>query len=156
MTIDYERFYKLLERMKVRIPEPDPANPAELQEISRLLARVNNNRTMLDGTARKLDRMLGSVKNDIEIWKEKVRLARAEAILDSEAMAKCSNKEERAAMVDLMTRSQTATLATLQAKRAGLEHARTAVESLINTLKAAKETLNSMKSIILNEQENLQ
>jgi len=156
MAIDFEKFYKLLNRMRVSIPEPDEANPARMHEIGTLLARVSNNRVTLDTTARKLDRMLGSTKNDIEIYIEKVRIARAEATHDHEALAGCSNKEQRQAMIDLLTRNESAHLALLKAKKGQLEHARAAVESMIQTLKATKETLNSLKSIMISDMENLQ
>lgn len=152
--INYQKFYRLLDRMTVRIPEPDAANPAQLHEIGKLLIRTNNHRAALDRTLTKLDRLIGSTKNDIEIVKEQLRIDRAEARHDPNAIAGCNNKEEREAMVDLLTRRRSAQLAQLQAKRSQLEHAKQAVESKMNTLKACKETLNSLKTIILSDMEN--
>lgn len=154
MSIDWQKFYRLLDRTRVEIPEPDPSNPAQLHDISRLLARVNNHRMTLDRTMRKLERKLGSIKNDIEIMGEKLKLERADLRFNNKAIFNdCSNKEEREAALDLHTKNTAVKLAVLKGQRQQYEHARTAVETAQNTLKGAKETLNGIRQTIIAEME---
>lgn len=154
MAIDWQKFYRLLDRTRVEIPDPDPSDPAQLHNISRLLARVSNHRMALDRTMRKLERKLGSIKNDIEIMGEKLKLERADLRFNNKTIFDdCSNKEEREAALDLHTKNTAVKLAVLKGQRQQYEHAREAVETTQNTLKGAKETLNGLRQTIIAEME---
>lgn len=155
MKIDWQKFYRALDRTKVQIQEPDSADPDQLNDIMRMLAKVNNNRMTLDQTQRKIERLLGACKNDIVIYEETLRIERAEYMHSGDELSDCRNKDEREAMLDLLTRNTSAKLAAKRAERAQLESAKSALESTINTLKSAKETLNGIKTIILTEMENI-
>lgn len=155
MTIDWQKFYRVLDRMTIQIPEPDPADPDQLHDIMRLFVTVNNKRMILDKTMRKLERRLGATRNDIVVYEERLKIERAEYMHQGNELALCKNKDERNSMLDLLTRSTSARLASLRADKANLMHARDAVESTMNTLKSSKETLNGMKTILLTEMENV-
>lgn len=151
--IDWQRFYRALDRCTVTLPTPEADDPAFLHTLSVLLIQVNNKRMALQRTARKLDRLLGSARNTCEVLSEQLRNARAEARMDQAMMDRCANEAERKATVDLMTRKLSARLAATTAYVEQLKHARTAVESAEQTLKGTKETLNSLKSIALAERD---
>jgi len=154
-TVDWPKFYRALDKLKVKIPEPDVSDPALLHDVMSYLSKVNNNRMSLDHIQRKLQKRLGSIGNDIEVWNERLKIKRAEVRLDKQIMGRASNNADRDAIIDLETRVLSAQVTSLKAKKEEYKFALEAVQSTEATLKAAKETLNGIRQIVMTEMETI-
>ena len=153
MAIDFNRFYRLLDKTSVSIPSPDNVSLG-LEEIAKYMVQIHNNRATLDRTRRKLERHVGETRHRLEILTEELRLDRASRMQDPE-LQEARNKEERDALLDYYTAKLRRRIANLKGKRARLDHALHAVESQDNQLKGGKETLNAMRAMAVAEMENL-
>lgn len=148
--VDWQKFYAALERLGVSIPEHAEGDAVDLAMVSRLLIRVQNNRAKLDAVIRKLDRSIAVIRRNITLSTEERRLRRLEARRSDEVMG-LRSREQRDAAVEDAVQVVSARIAILHARRDDYEAARASAEGMLKTLQTAKETLNSLKNIGLED-----
>lgn len=146
--IDWPKFYRHLDSLVVQLPRYEPGDAYDLNEVSRLLTRVQANRDRLDNIARKVGRMLAEVKRRLDVEQEMRRIARLSALSDP-AIASLRTRREREDAAEEVVNQRSAVIALLRGRRHELEAAQSAVDGMLRTLQAAKESLNAIKSIAL-------
>ena len=148
--VDWQKFYAALERLGVSIPEQAEGDAVDLAMVARLLVRVQNNRAKLDSVVRKLDRSIAVLRRNITLKTEERRLRRLDARRSDEIM-RLPNKEQRDAAVEDVVQIISAQIAILNARCDDYAAARASAEGMLKTLQTAKETLNSLKNIGLED-----
>lgn len=144
-AVDWVRFYAYLDALVVPIPEHAPGEPPDGNSLSILLIRVQNNRQKLESLSRLVDQRVATTKRALVAAVETLRLERAYAMRG----ATLGNSETRKAAVDRQTEMRSAQVAALKGRLADFEGARGSVNSQMKTMETCKQTLNSIRQLIL-------
>lgn len=147
----WNKLYRALDSLTVTIDLPTTGETIPFSKLSDYFLLVQNNRSRLDRISRKVERKIGEVRRALSINTEMRRVERAELMLDPSLHT--LRVGERDAIVERMAGVTTARIASLKATLAEFEAAHRAISTQRDTLEAAKQSLNAIKSLMLEHRE---
>lgn len=145
--VEWERLYAYLDSLVVQMPEGGPGEPPDGLGVSLLLARVQNNRQKLESLLRLVEERVATTKRVLAAAVEILRTEQAELVAGSARDGHTA--AQRRARAELDTSHRRAEVAVIKGRAAAYEGARKAVGSQMETMETAKQTLNSIKALIL-------
>lgn len=145
--VDWEQFYRALERFRVELPSFNPGEPPDPASIVSLMFKVQNHRNGLDTIARKIEQRLASYRTKVQILTEQLRHERILWEADP-AVASLRTKAARKEQADMLSSTTAARLAFCKGEVAQYESAKKVVTMQLDTLETAKQTLNAARAML--------
>lgn len=143
----WDNFYRLLDQFTVTVDLPTDGESIPVVTLQQAFIRVQDSRARLDRISRKVERRLGEIRRSLRIAQEVRRIEEAERRVQPDlAKLKVSDRD---AIVRIWSSGATAKIAALRALEADFEAAQRAVGQQRDTLEAHKQTLNAIKSLML-------
>lgn len=143
--VSWDLFFKFLDSLVVSVPEAAEGEPPDGYAVGLLMARVQNNRQKLEALSRLVDQRVATTRRQLSIAVEQLRTERA-ILLRAEDHPNSAHAKAR---VESMTAHVATNVAGFRARLADFEGARDSVRSQMKTMETCKQTLNSIRSLIL-------
>lgn len=143
--VAWDVLFAYLDSLTVPIPEGAPGEPPDGLAVAILLGKVQNNRDKAVMLYRICEQRVAETKRSIGVQTEILRAERNERLRNADGQT----ADVRRAEAEAGAAHSSAGVAILKARLAAFEGARNSVKATIDTLETAKQSLNSIKQLIL-------
>lgn len=150
MGVKWDSLYRQLDALTVTIPERADGEPPDPNTLIRLFGEVQNNRVKAERLQRYCERKIALLRRSIAMNTERRRLERARAE-NNLAVRAAQGRRKQEAAIELVVEKYTMALANEKGSLAEWEAALRAVTLASQTLETAKQTLNSMRNLMMFE-----